>query len=382
MVLDTLVRNIDDATLIEEVCKSLNNLIGDYDASRCENSWVKSYPILLLVIAKHIHNVPICYLALRALYNITFSIRDLIDSNQGVIGLLDLLKTHSDPSIVLWTCKVMNSLGLRSGSASWSALGAEGACEVILEILHKHHEEAEIAEQGCWLLHSLAIDDSNAALLGEESNGGCQLLVRILELHIFSASVVERVCCAINNISFNNQASSTLLGTLGALKLIISSLKIHQESPDVSYWCCSAVNNLVCDNKTNLKIMGNVGGCEAIVEMLKRFLTHCAVAEQACVAIQNLSFFAANKKRLLDYHVIEVLKNALKVHGSGKEDAKHVDEEKRFVSDIGPEILKTLEVFAAESKKEKNCYVPFTFRDFLNFGYRMLEGGKKKDSKC
>ena len=204
------------------------------------------------------------------------------------------------------------------------------------------------------------------------------MLVRILGLHIFSANVVERVCCAINNISFNNQASSTVLGAMGALKLIISSLKIHQDSPDVSYWCCSAVNNLVCDNKSNLKIVGNIGGCEAIIEMLKRYLTHCAVAEQACVAIQNLSFFAANKKRFLDYHVIEVLKSALKVHGSGKEDAKHVDIDKKLVSDIGPEIIKTLEVFAADNEKEKYCYTPFTLRDFLNFGCKILDTGRGK----
>ena len=135
VVLDLLECNMDDATIAEEICKSLNNLIGDYDSSTCEGSWVKCYPILLSLIDKHAHNLPICYLSLRALYNIVLGVRDLIDTKEGIVGLLKTLKIHSDVNIVLWTCKVMNSLGLRAVSASWSVLGSEGACQVILRRL-------------------------------------------------------------------------------------------------------------------------------------------------------------------------------------------------------------------------------------------------------
>ena len=363
-VLNAIEYHIENSVLVEEMCKLVNNLIGNYDSEVWEDPWVRAYSLLLRSLQHHGSVLAISYLVVRALFPIVTAVRDRVDVLKGMTAMLTALPNHSNPNIIFWELRVINCLGV--GSNTWSMLGKVGACGIVLHILHEYSEDAKIVEQGCWLLHSLATVEENSLRLGTECTYGFELLTALLKEHILTSAVVERICCAVNNFSFNNSFNATRFGESGILSLIVKCIKLHLDDADVAYWCSSAINNLVCNNSANLRIVGEISGCETIVEMLKRFLTHCAVAEQTCIVIQNLTFLDANKMKLLEYHAVEVLESALKVHGAVNNPARLNDQ---VVSNVGPEIVKALERLTGmieRSGDEKVCGIPI-FSWF--FGY-------------
>ena len=332
-ILDAMECNIEDAVLVEEMCKFVNNLIGRFDFGVWGDLWTRAYSLLLRCSERHSGVLAINYLVARALFPIVIEVMDRVEVLEGILTMLRVLQNHSNSGMVFWALRVINRLGSRSDSI-WSILGSKGACETIMNTLRDNYDDEKIVEQGCRLWHSLAVDASNSVKFGDADTGGCELLVALLKQHISSVAVVERLCCAVNNLSFNNPNNASRLGTAGILPLILACAQVHLEEADVAYWCSSAINNMICNNPSNLRAVGEIGGCEEVVEILKRFITHCAVTEQACIVIQNLSFLETNRRKLLDYHAVEVLKSASKMHG-GANDPARLNE--NAVSNVGPQ---------------------------------------------
>jgi hypothetical protein len=203
-------------------------------------------------------------------------------------------------------------------------LGSEGACGIVLDLLRGHESNTTVMREAAWALCSLChhFDSNRSKILS--SPDSLEFLSLLLKTYAGNESVLVWVCGTLANVTAIQTSSyaSRYVETNICLTLVellqIYGLGGELGSESILTYLCWAVGNLALVSVLSEQL-GDAGICEQFVLVLLKHLPSLPIVQVALVAIKNLTRSPANKKRLQEAGLLELLDQAAEVHHSQQE---------------------------------------------------------------
>ena len=189
-------------------------------------------------------------------------------------------------------CLVVGDLALEV--TNHDRLAAAGACEAACGALRRHDDNVEVVIQACYAIHYLSYTQNNVGWIG--ANGGCEAVVEALIKHTKGRlDVTQFATRAVGSLAFKDEGNMVRIFDAGGCAAIVVALRTHPRDAEVSEYCCRAIYHL-CGDNANVSDLGAKGACGLVVQGLITHMTNSDVAAQACLAISGLAYKTRSDK--------------------------------------------------------------------------------------
>eukprot|EP01041_Mallomonas_annulata_P001197 gene1197-2325_t len=252
----------------------------------------------------------------------------LIAGGAVKIAVRELRKYTDNTGIARAGCIAIRNLAF--DVATKSNLGAESACEAVVDVFNFHGQDVEVIEYAAGAIANLAGTLSNVTAFMDL--GVYEAITDKLLSFVSNESVTIACCSAIVNLAAGNEENPNLkrqqqdqFGALEIHELLVVALDMHKSSIKLAVAACGAIMNLTEGNAESATVFGSAGACEAVSQSLS---LHCvasdALAASACSAIWCLAVGnAKNKRRFSATEACEYVILALVTHIANPSSAEH-----------------------------------------------------------
>ena len=192
--------------------------------------------------------------------------------------------------------------------------GAEGACNIVLDVIAAHQDNAIVMRECCWALCNLSHKhDTNRAKIIRA--GGIEVLTGVVRKYSGNEPVVLWSCGTLANIAASKTASNcSKFMEVDTCSAVVDILQLYMDGDEtVLRYVCWVVGNLASVSSLSAAL-GEIGACEGIVLALMKHVGSAAIAQLACTAIWHLSKVPDNRTKLENAGAAKVIDRALKEH--------------------------------------------------------------------
>ena len=182
-------------------------------------------------------------------------------------------------------CAVIGDLAL--DAQNHDRLAAAGACEAACGALRRHDDNNDVVMQACYAIHYLSFTQNNVGWIG--ANGGCEAVAQALVKHTPSNLVVTQFAArALGSLAFKDEGNMVRIFEAGGCAAVVVALRTHPKDREISEYCCRAIYHL-CGDNANVSDLGAKGACGLVVQALVTHMNVWETAAQACLAVSGLA---------------------------------------------------------------------------------------------
>ena len=192
--------------------------------------------------------------------------------------------------------------------------GAEGACNIVFDIIAAHEDNAVVMRECCWALCNLSHkhDNNRAKII---RIGGIEILTGVARRYSGNEPVVLWCCGTLANIAATNTSTnSSRFMEVDTCSAVVDILQLYMDGDEtVLQYVCWVIGNLASVSSLSAAL-GEIGACEGIVLALIKHVGSAAIAQLACTAIWHLSKVPENKTKLENAGATKAIDQVLKEH--------------------------------------------------------------------
>ncbi len=261
---------------------------------------------------KRLDNMALVYSACRAIFCLASDdscAHRLLQCGAGDLVVRVLSTYQSVSTIAQYAVGAVANLGYTDSGAR--SLHFNGVCDALIKALSTHKKDVHIAQHGCNALKNLSVDDIDIrAALG--AAGACKVLLSILKIHSDNHGILCPALLAISNLIM---AIPTHAETFMQAQIDHKLLKIVQENLSTEAVCSSAfavIGNL-CDHEFSKRSLIDVGVINLITKVVKAHVNSVNTVVRCFVSLVRLNgedhatSIVKDDKELCDL-VVEILK--------------------------------------------------------------------------
>ncbi|XP_011877895.1 PREDICTED: armadillo repeat-containing protein 6 homolog [Vollenhovia emeryi] len=195
---------------------------------------------------------------------------------------------------------------------------AKGALDVITGLLERFKKDTKVI--GDLMITLAALVVRNEFCQEVEDAGGLKFILDIMTEYPDSEKLNWQALKLLKALAGNDNVKSHIV-TSGCGPLIVSSISRMKRSENIVTAGLSCIAALSLRSSSNAGVFYDCGAAQVIVDAMKAYPNNVNVLKQASWAIRNMSVRNKSEcKEFLMYDAEEVLRNAVRLHGSKLDD--------------------------------------------------------------